>query len=146
MSKYLDIPQDASIESTTCFRENEDGQPIIQTDMAEVMNLTEDPGTHGLALGRAIRGSMRLVSLGNGRYGIRARPFQHDSEAAIRQTQENIASTEHGQCYRTARQTKLVFTFPRNISFEKLLDLLDDECWDLKQTLEKEAASKEAPC
>jgi len=139
MSKYLNIQQGAQVDSVTCFRENEDGQQVIQTDLNLPLTLTEDPGDLGLPVGKALKGSIKLVSLGNGRYGLRSRRFQHDSESAVRQVPDNIASTTHGRVYRTARQTKIVFTFEHNISFEQLLDHLDDELWDLKQTLEKEA-------
>lgn len=139
MPKYLNIKQGDKLKSVTCFRENEQGENVIQTELASTITLTDDPGDLALPIGKALKGSFRVINLGNGQFALRTRRFQHDSEAAIRQTPENIASTAHGQCYRTARQTKLVFTFPRDISFDQLLDHLDDELWDLKQTLEKEA-------
>lgn len=136
MQKYLDIQQGAELESTTCFTENEDGEKVIQTSLSETVVTTIDPGELNLPVGRAQRGSFKVICLGNGRYALRTRRFQHTT--ASTPSAEPIYTSTHGKMYQNSRKTRVVFEFSRDASFSNISDALDDEVYELRSFLDKE--------
>lgn len=137
MQKYLDIKQGEELDSTTLFTENEECEKVIQTNIASVINQTLDPGELDLSIGKAMRGSCRIVSLGNGRYAFRFRRFKRMG-APVPEA-EPIYKSSHGRIYRNSRATRVVFEFPKDTSFSHISDALDDEVYEMRSFLDKEA-------
>lgn len=132
--QYINFKVGEQLASLTTLRPNEVGENIIQTTIVNNIGFVADPGSAGLQLGRAHKGSIRPIITEDGSVALQVRPFQQVADPIA--IPETLHSTEHGRMYRTSRKTRIIFGFPRHASFEAISDALDDECYELRSYLD----------
>lgn len=136
MKKFLDIKRGDRFTGTTTIRQTELGDTVIQTEITETIQATQDPGEMNLQIGRAHRGSILPFITEDGRIALRFNPFK---QSAKEQTaNEAMHKTDHGLIYRNTKHTRVVFEFPVSMPFSNISDALDDECYEIREFLEKD--------
>jgi len=138
MKKYLSINLGDRFNGTIAIKQTEEDETVIQTDLAESIKLTEDPGELNLQLGRRHRGCLIPYVTDQGNIRLRFRPDQK-GVATAKETNETLSTTEHGRIYKNSRMTRIIFEFPVSTSFSQISDALDDECYELREFLERES-------
>jgi len=138
MSKFVNIKKGERLRGTTFVKQTEVGEQVIQTELAVSVELSDDPGAINLQVGRRHRGSILPFILEDGRLAFRFQPFRQAEES--RPQPENLHTTSHGRIYRNTKSTRVVFEFPANASFAQISDALDDECYELREFLDREDA------
>lgn len=138
MKKYLSINVGDRFTGTIAIKQTEEDETVIQTDLAESIQLTEDPGEVNLQIGRRHRGCLIPCITDDGNVRLRFRPDQK-GVAQAKEANETLRSTEHGRIYQNSRLTRIVFEFPVSTSFSQISDALDDECYELREYLDHES-------
>lgn len=137
MPKFLDIKLGDRFSGTTQVKRTELGEQVLQTELDEPVSLTADPGDMNLQIGKRRRGSLMPILMEDGSVGFRFCPQQSHLTDDSKPAPEVLGTTEHGRIYRNSKQTRVVFEFPLSASFSQISDALDDEIYEMRESLER---------
>ena len=130
-SNYLNFTKAFKYKAEIEQADELDGRSKLATIFTEAPSVTSTPTKLGLELGKSSKGSIKPVMLEDGKLALIISPYRRSAATRAANNSKPVYQTDHLQVWHNAKGIRVTMTFPRSWDAEQVVDMMDDEVYDL---------------
>ena len=130
-SNYLNFTKAFKYKAEIEQADELDGRSKLATIFTEAPSVTSAPTKLGLELGKSSKGSIKPMMLEDGKLALVITPYRRSAATRAANNSKPVYQTDHLQVWHNAKGIRVTMTFPRSWDAEQVIDMMDDEVYDL---------------
>ena len=131
MANYLNFKNQTKYKAEIEQADELDGRSKLATIFTEAPSMTSAPTKLGLELGKSSKGGIKPVMLEDGKLALVITPYRRSIVARAAGINKPVYQTDHLQVWHNNKGIRVTMTFPRSWDAEQVIDMMDDEVYDL---------------
>ena len=131
MANYLNLKKQTKYKAEIEQADELDGRSKLATIFTEAPSVTSAPTKLGLELGKSSKGGIKPVMLEDGKLALVITPYRRSAATRAANNSKPVYQTDHLQVWHNAKGIRVTMTFPRSWDAEQVVDMMDDEVYDL---------------
>ena len=131
MANYLNLKKQTKYKAEIEQADELDGRSKLSASFEQAPSVTSAPTKLGLELGKSSKGGIKPVMLEDGKLALVITPYRRSIVARAAVINKPVYQTDHLQVWHNNKGIRVTMTFPRSWDAEQVIDMMDDEVYDL---------------
>ena len=131
MANYLNFKKQTKYKAEIEQADELDGRSKLSASFEQAPSVTSAPTKLGLELGKSSKGGIKPVMLEDGKLALVITPYRRSIVARAAVINKPVYQTDHLQVWHNNKGIRVTMTFPRSWDAEQVIDMMDDEVYDL---------------
>ena len=131
MANYLIFKNQTKYKAEIEQADELDGRSKLATIFTEAPSVTSAPTKLGLEVGKSVKGGIKPMMLEDGKLALVITPYRRSIVARAAVINKPVYQTDHLQVWHNNKGIRVTMTFPRSWDAEQVIDMMDDEVYDL---------------
>ena len=131
MANYLNFKKQTKYKAEIEQADELDGRSKLATIFTEAPSVTSAPTKLGLELGKSSKGGIKPMMLEDGKLALVITPYRRSAATRAANNSKPVYQTDHLQVWHNAKGIRVTMTFPKHWDAEQVIDMMDDEVYDL---------------
>ena len=131
MANYLNLKKQTKYKAEIEQADELDGRSKLATIFTDAPSVTSAPTKLGLEVGKSVKGGIKPVMLEDGKLALVITPYRRSIVARAAVINKPVYQTDHLQVWHNNKGIRVTMTFPRSWDAEQVIDMMDDEVYDL---------------